>query len=51
MIIVQSLAFLLGLMIVVMTLASALRTFVLPRSENVFLTRLALGLHSTLKTA
>jgi len=40
MIIVQSLVFLLGLMIVVMTLASALRTFVLPRSENVFLTRL-----------
>ncbi len=40
MIVMQGLIFFLGLMIVVMTLASALRTFVLPRSENVFLTRL-----------
>ena len=34
------LIFILGLMLVYITLGSALRTFVLPRSENVFLTRL-----------
>ena len=40
MMIVQMLVFAFGFLLVYFTLASALRTFVLPRSENVFLTRL-----------
>ena len=40
--IARVLVFVLGLMIVLFTLIPAIRTFVLPRSDNVFLTRLIL---------
>jgi len=40
MVIFRMLVFALGILVVYITLASAIRTFVLPRSENVFLTRL-----------
>jgi hypothetical protein len=40
MLLIRKIAFVAGLAIVVMTVSSAMRTFVVPRGENVFLTRL-----------